>query len=166
MKAPKFITAFATLLLLTTAVQAEVIPGRWEMVDSLEPGTPIVIKLKTGDRMECSFKESSPKEISFIDESGNEKKVPKAEILGIESTEKTGDGLKNGAWIGAGLGAVGGIVSLYVYADSVTASGPIWGDESAGIFVAAGLVGAGIGALAGVAVDASIKRNEIFYKAP
>jgi hypothetical protein len=156
---------FAPLLLVMSNLRAEVIPGRWEKVDGLTPGMPIIIKLKAGDRVECSFKSSSPRDITCVDEEGIERQVPKAEVQRVESTKKVGDGLRNGAWMGAGVGAACGILALYAYADSVTASGPIWGGESSTYFLAAGLVGAGIGAAAGTAVDAAIKGNEVLYKA-
>jgi hypothetical protein len=115
--------------------------------------------------MECVFKRSSPVDITFDDERGNERRVLKSEILRIELAEKTGDGLTNGALIGMGIGAAGAIAALYAYADGVTASGPVWGDESVGYFIGAGFAGAGIGALTGLAVDASIKKNKVLYKA-
>ncbi len=165
MRAIKPPAILAVFLLATSIIRAETIPGRWEMVDGLKLGKPIIVKLKAGDRIECLFKGSSPNDISFIDQAGYERRLPKEEILRIESTEKARDGLKNGTWIGAGLGTAGAIAGLYAYAESVTASGPIWDRESAGYFLTAGLAGAGIGALAGLVVDASIKKNEILYKA-
>ncbi len=165
MGAKKFVTAFAVNLLATTAVQAEIIPGRWELVDRLEPDTPIIIKLKAGERMECSFKRSNPEEVIFIDDVGTERSIPKNEILRIESSEKTGDSLKNGAGYGAVIGAAGAVVGLLAYAHSVTDSGPVVGSESAGYFFAAGLAGAGIGALTGIGIDASFKGRKVLFKA-
>ena len=165
MSAKKFITAFAALLLTTATVRAEIVPGRWELVDRLESDTPIIIKLKAGERMECSFKGSNPEEVIFIDDVGTERSIPKSEILKIESSERTGDSLKNGAGYGAVIGAAGAVIGLLAYANSVTASGPIIDSESAGYFVGAGLVGAGIGALGGIALDASIKGRKVFFKA-
>ena len=161
----KSVVAFAVLLLATATVRADVIPGRWEIVDGLKPGTPIIITLKAGDRMECSFKGSGPADVTFADERENERRVLKTDILKIESGEKTRDGLANGALIGMGLGAAGAIGALYAFADSVTESGPVWGGESTGYYIAAGFVGAGIGALAGLAVDASVKKHKVLYKA-
>jgi len=165
MSARNAMTAFASLLLIAATVQSEVIPGRWELVDRLEPGTPIVLKLKAGERMDCSFKGSSPDDVSYIDDIGVERTMPKKEIQQIESQSKTCDSLKNGAGYGALLGAAGGIVGLAAYAKSVTASGPVLSGESAGAFIGAGLVGAGIGAVAGMAVDAATRRHKVFYKA-
>lgn len=164
MSTKSFFTVLAALLLVTVPVQAGAIPGRWELVDSLESGTPIIIRLKAGERMECSFRESSQKAITYIDDSGNERTVPKNEIQKIESSEKTGDSLKNGIGYGALIGAGSAILALTAYAKSVTASGPIIDSETAGIFLGAGLVGAGIGALAGLGVDASIKGRKVLYQ--
>ncbi len=165
MKTNNPITVLAILLLAALTARADVIPGRWEIVDGLKPGTPIIVKLKAGDRMEGILKGSSPANLTFIDVTGNEVKLTETEILRVESAEKTKDSLKNGALIGAGLGAAGGFAALYGFANQVTSSGPIWDAESAGFFIAAALAGAGIGALAGLAVDASIKGKKVLYKA-
>lgn len=165
MSAKKLITIIATLLLTTATVQAEVIPGRWELVDCLGPETPIIIKLKAGERMECRFRGSNEEEIIFRDDTGNERKVRKNEIEKIESARKTGDSLKNGAGYGVVLGAASAILALTAYAKSVTNSGPIIDRENAGFFILAGMVGAGIGAAAGIALDASIKGHKVYYKA-
>ena len=41
----------------------------------------------------------------------------------------------------------------------------IWGEDMAGYLVGSGLAGAGIGALAGVAVNAIVAENEVIYRA-
>ncbi len=41
------------VLFWSCLLNAQVIPGRWEKVDSLPSGQQIVITLKSGDRMEC-----------------------------------------------------------------------------------------------------------------
>jgi hypothetical protein len=44
-----------------------------------------------------------------------------------------------------------------------TASGPIWDTESRGIYISAGLVGAGIGALTGAVIDGLKKESLVLY---
>lgn len=165
MNAKKTIIVFAALLLAAATVQAEVVPGRWELVDRLGSDTPIIIEFKAGERMECMYIGSSPETITYVDDTGIERTTPKKDIHKIEFAKKTGDSLKNGAGYGAVLGAAGAILALTAYAKSVTASGPIIDRESAGIFILAGLTGAGIGALSGAAIDASIKGRKVLYKA-
>ena len=55
MNAKRIITLISALLLLNSHLWSEVMPGRWEKVDSLKPGTTIIIKLKGGDRMEWTW---------------------------------------------------------------------------------------------------------------
>jgi hypothetical protein len=67
------------------------------------------------------------------------------------------DSLWNGTLIGAGAGFATGFLGLAAYNAKQTASGPIWYGEAVGIYTSAGLVGAGIGAVIGAALDAAHK---------
>jgi hypothetical protein len=111
MKAIKFGAAFTALLLAAGVARAEVIPGRWDRVARLETDTPVIVKLKAGERMHCSFQSLNQEDVDLIDDVGNERRIPRDEILEIESFEKTEDSLKNGAGYGAVFGATGAILS-------------------------------------------------------
>jgi hypothetical protein len=155
MRFQQFIALSATLLLLSSHLRAQTIPGRWDMVDALNHGTPIVVILKAGDRIECSFKSSSLRDITFIDEQGIERKVPKAEVEVIETAEKIRDGLANGTLIGAVIGAGTGFAYEASYWD--------W-DESGAIAIP--FVAAIIGAAVGAGVDGLLKKPKVLYRVP
>jgi hypothetical protein len=63
----------------------------------------------------------------------------------------------NGALIGAGAGFAGGFFGFAAYNAKQTASGPIWYGEAVGIYTSYGLMGAGIGAVVGMVIDAAHK---------
>ncbi len=154
-----FILLFGTELLDA----AEIPRGRWEKVELLQAGTGIVVKLKAGDRIEGAYQGLGTEELRVTDLSGLELKLPKSSVLSVETAEKVHDRLTNGALIGAGAGCAAGFFSMLGFAEGVTASGPIFGEEGTGYFVGAGIVGAGIGAIVGALVDAKIKKAEILY---
>lgn len=155
------------LIVLLLAVMplraAEIVRGRWEKVEALAAGTGILVKFNAGDRMEVAYLRLGEAEMYVRDVTGAEIKLPKSSVLSVETAEKVRDRLLNGALIGAGLGAAGGILSMVGFAKATTASGPIFDEEGAGFFAGAGIVGAGIGALAGTLIDASVKKREVLY---
>jgi hypothetical protein len=132
----------------------------------LQPGTDIVVRLKTGDRLNGAFRGISRDAIEIIDDSTHARSLPKPAIQEVETLSKRQDRLCNGALIGALIGVAGGIAGMVAYGNAKT-NGPVyWGDEEVPIYlVGAALAGGAIGAAAGAAVDASIKRPEILYKA-
>jgi hypothetical protein len=154
------------LMLLWATAQmsaAEIVRGRWEKVEALRSGTGIIVKLKAGDRIEGAYQGLWPEELRVKDLSGAELRLPKSSVLSVETAEKVRDRLGNGALIGAGAGAAAGFFSLLGFAKAVTASGPIMDREAAGYYFSAAMVGAGIGAVAGVVIDSRIKQREILY---
>lgn len=52
----RILTIFALTVMTTTSLSAGVIPGRWEKLDVLEPGSKIVLTSKAGDSMRYTFK--------------------------------------------------------------------------------------------------------------
>lgn len=160
MKTQSFISVITLLLLLTTSLQAGVIPGRWEKLDSQPPGKQIIVTLKIGDRMECTFKSSGPDDLTVTDQSGTERKVPKSEVQTIDSVEKTGDSLLNGTLIGAGV--VGAITLIPIIYLGVLRSDDALDAKTMGILGAYIGVGAGVGA----GIDALYRRPEVLYQAP
>ena len=117
MKTQTFISVITLLLLLTTSLQAGVIAGRWEKLDSQSPGKKIIVTLKTGDRMECDFKSSGADDLTVTDRNGNERRVPKSEVREIVSAGRIGDSLLcNGKLRAAVAGTIILIPLLYVLA--------------------------------------------------
>lgn len=165
MRARNAVHICAAVLLTHALLNAQVLPGRWEKVDALAAGIPIIVKMNSGDRVEGKFQSTDFDCILLTRLDGWEVRLPKSAIRSIETTVRVSDRLRNGAWIGAGAGALAGMLAMAAYARSVTASGPIWGEETPGYILGAALVGAGAGALTGAAVDASIKSNEVIYRA-
>ncbi len=159
MKTQSFISVVALVVFLTTSLQAGVIPGRWEKLDSQPPGKQIIVTLKIGDRLECDFQSSGPDDLTVTDQSGTERKVPKSEVQTIISAEKTGDSVLNGTLIGAGAGAAISLIPIMLAA--IQSDGG-WDVETMGIFGAAIGVGAGMGA----GIDALHRRPEVLYQAP
>ena len=114
MKSRSFISVITLLLLGTASLQAGVVPGRWEKLDSQPPGKEIIVTLKTGDRMECTFKSSGPDDLTVTDhQSGGERSIPKSEVRKIVSRDKYADPAWDGALYGAGVGAAAGLVSRW-----------------------------------------------------
>jgi hypothetical protein len=82
--------------------------------------------------------------------------IQRATITGQPSTP--GDRLLDGALLGAAVGFAGGFLGWAAYNAAETASGPIWDAEAIGIYTSVGLLGAGIGAGLGLAIDAARHR--------
>jgi hypothetical protein len=166
MRHQKLMAAALMILLMAGSVQAEVVAGRWEKMEALAPGTAVVVGLRGGEHLECTFNKIGLDEILFHEVNGKERRLPKNAVLKIETAEVAHDRLRNGILIGALMGAAGGIVSMIVYGNSTT-DGPVaWGDEDgAAYLLGSALAGGGIGAATGAIIDASIKHREVLYKA-
>jgi hypothetical protein len=141
------------MLLTTIPVLGGVVPGRWEKVDSLEPGAGIVVSLGSGEKMSCFLQGTTPEAISIVSSDGKELELPKSAVTKIETLEKKRGPLWDGALIGGaiGLGVTG--LMLARYGDSHT--------NNAAILAVWGGIGAGIG----LAVDAGVAGRKTLYKA-
>lgn len=140
-------------------VFAGVIPGQWEKVAATEPGSGIVLFLKSGDRIEGMFEEVGEQDVIIVVDQ-QEQRYPKLEVAKIE-TAPYSDGKADGTLTGAGLGALGlGVLGALAGANDDMSDNT--GQSAA--FGAA--LGAGIGAAVGFALDASTKGSDLLYKAP
>ena len=162
MKARTFIMAFAMFALASSTLQADVIPGRWEIVDSLEPGTPITVRLKEGDRIERSLKTVDTDALELIDSSGQVRTVPKSAVDKILGPAKEKDSNLNGTLWGLAIGGAGGTVVGAATSKRASNEGASAGAWTAGF----GLIGAGIGALTGYLGDSVHKSRPVIYHAP
>ncbi len=149
----------ALAFLVTTSLQAQVIPGRWEKLDRQPTGKQIIVTLKAGDRLECAFKESGADDLTVVTSTGRELNIAKSEVREIESQEKIKDSLLNGALIGAGVG-------LGIALAGLAAAGSGEGEVLSSAKVFAPLLGVGAGLGVGMAIDASQQRTEVLYQAP
>jgi len=166
MKISRIHAALSVLILAGGTLQAQVPAGRWEKVDSLQPGTRILVKLKAGDRLEGAFTSSSADILVLSESSGQERTFAKSMVRSVETAAGVPDRLRNGVLIGLVAGAAAGILGLVVYANAKT-NGPVyWGDEEgSGYLIAGALVGSGIGAASGAAIDAAIRKRAVLYEA-
>ena len=140
---------------LSVPAQAQVIPGRWEKVEALSTPT-IIAELKNGNRIEGKFDGLFPSELSLITHAA-QAKIPRADIERI--TTRGPDSLANGTLIAAGAGAGLGLAGI------VAAGG--WGGEDFGAYASGfSLIGAGIGALVGLGIDAIDRKEVVLYQAP
>jgi hypothetical protein len=162
MRAKNFIMAFAIFMLASNALQADVIPGRWEIVGSLESGTPITIRLKEGDRIECSLKNVGSEALKLIDSTGQVTTIPKSAVDQILGPAEEKDSNLNGTLWGLAIGGAGGTVLGAATRRTLDA-----GASAASYTAALGIIGAGIGALTGYVVDYSAQKSRpVIYRAP
>jgi hypothetical protein len=153
-----FLTIFVLFL------QTAPIPGMWEKVDGLTPGIALRVEMKSGSRMQGTFKSSSNDALILTNDAGTDVTLPKAEISAVIKP-KGQDGLRNGVLIGAAAGFASGFVALMAYDRGLTASGYRFDSEAAAIYTSAGLLGAGIGAVTGALIDRAIKGDEVLFRA-
>jgi hypothetical protein len=152
------------LLVFPRMASAQVVPGRWEKVDGLPRGSAIIVTLTSGFRAEYAFAESTPELLVLTNDDAIEVRVAKPDVRTVARQRQ--DRLRNGVLTGAGVGFGAAFLSLAAFNAKQTASGPIWDREAIGYYTAAGLVGAGIGALVGALIDARRKELEVLYSRP
>ncbi len=154
--ANRFTTTIGIALLGGSLLSAGVIPGRWEKVQALNPGAPIVVRLQAGDRLAGLFKELSAEELTITRYEGGEMKFPKSSIAAIQGSERVADTRVDGTLIGLGIGA-----GSYLGLHAALCCAP---DEAHD--AAAALFFGGIGALVGFIADYNVKGPEILYREP
>ena len=130
-------TIFAVLL-MDSGLCAEVVPGRWEKVDTLAADTEIEIKLKTGDRIKCSFESSELDSLTILEPNG--RIIPKSALDTIESLNEYDDSGKDGLTKGLIAGLLSGM------AFGAICSGKADSSETAFCFGMGIIYGTGIGA--------------------
>jgi hypothetical protein len=151
----RLIFILAALLSMTATIHAVVIPGRWEKVDGLTPGTETIVELRAGERIDRSLKHSGPEDLTLIELGGSERRIPKSEVSTISYRQKHADSLSNGALIGFGVGTVLGLVGCVT---------PPYPPDKETLFIGP-LAFGGIGAAIGPVADAAHQANEVLYKA-
>ena len=153
----KTVVILSTLVMLASlpAASANVVPGRWEKVDSLAQGTGIIVKMDGGDRFEGEFLSSDTLSLSIRTFDEEERDLPKSGVKKIETIEKSGHNrIWDGALIGGAIGAATmALVTAGFGGDKNTMGGPV-------------LLGAGIGAGIGLGLDAAEGARETLYVAP
>jgi hypothetical protein len=140
-----------------SARQSGVIPGSREKVEALQPGSPLVVTLKSGERLEGAFKAVGPAVLALTDRAGKEFSIPMPEVDRIV-TPATNDSLTNGVAIGAGVGLGAALAIL-------AAVGSQDGYVLPSAKVGAPLLLSGVGALVGAFVDRAHKSDQVLYRA-
>lgn len=159
---------FALMACLAAAShgQALPVPGHWEKVDSLSPGTGLTLIMKSGDRIDGPYAGGDPEALHLRRDDGSLLSVPRIAVRRIVAAQKTDDRLLNGTLTGTAIGFGAGFLLSAAYNAKETASGPIWDGEAVGTYVGFGILGAGVGALTGALCDKAVKQEVVLYQAP
>ena len=181
MKGKVLLSLFATTISLVTLLQGGTIPGRWEKVEALAVQQPIVVSLKSGERIEGLFRGVTSEHILLAMAAENELKIARSNVQRISRREEDGDSNLNGTLLGLAAGlALGGVaVGTESHASFVSTPGQQPAAvgrvhvESGGTRSNPALIVAGAGALGaiiGLLIDSSEKdaesRYQIIYESP
>lgn len=133
----RILTIFVLSAISTTSLSAGVIPGRWEKLDVLEPGSKILLTSKAGDSMRSTFKSSDSSSLTVKERGGREIVIPKSHVAKVVQQNSRSS---KPAWIGAAIGGGTGVaMGLAGNGDE----GPFAKREVAAPFL--GLIGAAVG---------------------
>jgi hypothetical protein len=101
----------SSVIMVTASLQASVIPGRWEKVDGLGAGFPIVVKLTSREKYKADYVRLDADDLIIEEAGGLEIRLRKEHVKHVASQARiVNDSLWQGAVIGAGIGAVAGII--------------------------------------------------------
>lgn len=134
-------------------------PGNWCAVEHLPQGTKISVHMTFGDRIDGRFLSLDVESIRLTSD-GQDRIYPRRDVAEIWQL-RVPDKKLNGILVGMGAGATAGIIAAYAVE---TGGGNRWRQEDAPgpYFLLAGL---GLGALLGGIVDASIRGDQLLYRA-
>ena len=138
-----------------------------EMRRALSPGDFVSVVQTTGDSVKGQLRQFGDTDLELQAETERAPRQPrrpldlKIPLSAIQTLERPRDSSRNGALIGAGVGA-GFSLAMFVYAAAVDFNEI---DEWAGGYLVAGAVSTGIGALAGWAIDRAHSKPHIRFDA-
>ncbi len=151
-----FMKGLLLLVLFSSGLlNAQVVPGRWEKVEALQPGKELIVTLKAGNRLEYALKELGADDVTVVTSTGRELKMAKSDVEEIETLVE--DGIRDGVLIGAAVGFAGPVIVTL-------ASGVDRTEVPLGFAI--GVIGAGVGAAVGYLLDKKRKGTEVLYQAP
>lgn len=144
--------------LTTGGRDAGVMPGSWERVEALRPGSRVVVTLTSGGRLEGVFMVLEASLLRLTDLTGRAIAVARSEVGQIVARDAR-DRLANGALIGAftGLGAAAAILAAIASGEGYVLPSAKW---------AAPLLLSAAGGVVGVFIDRAHDGDELLYAAP
>lgn len=149
------------ILISSSLLNAQVVPGRWEKVDSLPANAQLTITLKSGNEANYIFNSSDSANLAVQSESGTELVIPKADVAKVVRLKPPSN---QAAWIGAGVGAAAGAVPIAVAFCSAD------GCRGEGNIVAATVAVSALGALVGYSIGKALADDspseEVVFQAP
>jgi hypothetical protein len=151
MKVKGFVTIVTLIILSLVSLNAAVVPGRWEKLETQAPNTVLIVVLQSGERITCFFKETASDSLTVVDPAGRERPIPKSEVSRVETSAEVSDSVVNGTLIGFGAGALG-------YLSVHAAIAPLETHDAAGAIIIGG-----IGALVGFLADKALENPEVLY---
>jgi hypothetical protein len=143
--------------LQTTPAGAGIIPGSWDRVQRLQLGSPLVVTLKSGVRLEGAFNGLAQGELALTDPAGQTLTIARLEISRIVT--RVDDTLTNGALTGGGIGLA---AALAVLAAAGSGEGYVLPSAKWG----APLLLSGVGIVVGMLVDRAHKGQDLIYVTP
>lgn len=137
---------------------APVVPGSWDRVAMLRPGSRVVVTLIDGGQLEGVFRALGPGGLDLTDSAGRDVGVARSNIRRIVARGRPDD-LTNGALIGAGigLGTAAAILAVIASGDGYVLASVKWG---------APLLLSAVGGVIGVFVDRGHTDDQVVYVTP
>ncbi len=147
------------IIISSSLLNAQVIPGRWEKVDSLPTTSQLMITLKSGNEANYIFNSSDSANLAVQSESGVELVIPKADVAKVVQLKPPSN---RAAWIGAGVGAAAGALPIVIAFCSAE------GCRGEGNIVAATVTVSGLAALVGYSIGKAVadRPRRCFTKLP
>jgi hypothetical protein len=150
-------TAIVMSLICGSLQAAEVIPGRWQLVDMLPAGSPVTIKTTAGEQVSCLYFYSDRESVLVVENQGSQRRIPKSIIESVVA-EKYDDSIRNGALLGAAAGVGFAVIAAIAPGDMTHRTRVNVGTFGSVLF---GLCGMGVGAL----LDFHHRGRELIYQA-
>jgi hypothetical protein len=136
----------------------QVIPGSWDTVAALRTGSPVVVTLTDGARVEAAFTTLGPIDLVLTDSAGGRVAVPRTDVRQIVAGEEPDD-LLDGTLIGAGigLGTAAAVLAILASGEGYVLASAKWGVP---------LLLSGVGGVIGVFVDRARTEAHVVYVSP
>jgi hypothetical protein len=153
-----FFSPLVCFLALSSWLGATVVPGRWEKVEALPLDSRILLRISTGESMECTFKALDEGALTVVVGNGVTLTIPRADIVKIAQYRWHHSGpTPRALFIGALAGALTGTVASRSFEGSFSS-------RSGMMALACGASGAAIGAA--ISWARTERSEEVLFLAP